>query len=94
MRPFAPRRKPALVLASMLALGLAAGVPTPASATINAAVTLDGPSADVIGVDGVAMAEDGSGGLVYRKRVEGRTHVFVSRYVDRRWQTPQRVDSG
>lgn len=94
VRPFASRRKPALVLASMLALGLAAGVPTPASATINAAVTLDGPSADVIGVDGVAMAEDGSGGLVYRKRVEGRTHVFVSRYVDRRWQTPQRVDSG
>jgi hypothetical protein len=91
VRPFAFRRLTALVLASLLVLGLAA---LPAHATISAAVTLDGPSADVIGVDGVAMAEDGSGGLVYRKRLDGRVHVFVSRYVDRRWQAPQRVDVG
>jgi hypothetical protein len=93
VRPFAFRRLPAPVVASLLALGLGLAA-APAHATINAAVTLDGPSADVIGVDGVAMAEDGTGGLVYRKRVEGRIHVFVSRYIGRRWQTPQRVDAG
>jgi hypothetical protein len=87
------RRKSALAFLSVLAVA-AASLPAPASATIAAAVTLDGPSADVIGVDGVAMAEDGTGGLVYRKRVDGRTHVFVSRYVDRAWQPPQRVDAG
>ncbi|MDO8212959.1 PKD domain-containing protein [Conexibacter sp. CPCC 206217] len=91
MRPFAFRRLPAPVLASVLALGFAAA---PVHATINAASTLDGPSADVIGVDGVAMSEDGTGGLVYSKRVDGRVHVFVSRYVGRRWQPPQRVDLG
>ncbi len=32
---------------------------------------------------GSAMAEDGTGGLVYLKRVEGVTHVFVSRYAGR-----------
>ena len=29
------------------------------------------------------MAEDGTGGLVYLKRVDGVAHVFVSRYVER-----------
>ena len=40
------------------------------------------------------MAEDGSGGLVYRKRVEGRAHVFAAQYVGQRWRAPQRVDVG
>lgn len=88
MRPFALRRLPALALLSLALLA------APAGATVSPAVTLDGPSADVVGVDGVAMAQDGSGGLVYRKRVDGRVHVFVSRYADRRWQPPQRVDAG
>ncbi|ADB53178.1 PKD domain-containing protein [Conexibacter woesei] len=88
MRPFALRRLPALTLVALAFLA------APADATVSPAVTLDGPSADVVGVDGVAMAEDGSGGLVYRKRLDGRVHVFVSRYVDRRWQPPQRVDAG
>jgi len=94
VRPFASRRLPAPVLASLLALGLAGAAAQPANATISAAVTLDGPSADIVGVDGVAMAQDGTGGIVYRKRVDGRVHVFVSRYVNLRWQPPQRVDVG
>jgi len=65
-----------------------------AQATINGAVTIDGPSNDVQGVDGVAMAQDGTGGLVYRKRLDGHTHVFVSRFVNRQWQPPQQVDVG
>ena len=31
------------------------------------------------------MAEDGTGGLVYLKRVGGVAHVFVSRYIGGRW---------
>jgi hypothetical protein len=38
------------------------------------------------------MAEDGSGGLVYLKRVEGVPHVFVSRCQGGHWQAPIRVD--
>ena len=40
------------------------------------------------------MAADGTGGLVYRKRVEGRSHVFVAQYVEGKWRAPERVDVG
>jgi hypothetical protein len=64
-----------------------------ARAVILPAVTIDGPSEDIIGFGGVAMAEDGTGGLVYLKRVAGVAHVFVSRYSEGHWQAPVRVDS-
>jgi hypothetical protein len=64
----------------------------PASAVILPAVTIDGPSENIVGFGGVAMAEDGTGGLVYLKRVNGVAHVFVSRYVGGRWLAPIRVD--
>jgi hypothetical protein len=64
-----------------------------ADAVILPAVTIDGPSPEIVGFGGVAMAEDGTGGLVYLKRVGGVTHVFVSRYLDGRWQAPIRVDT-
>lgn len=93
MRPSAFRpRAPALSCAAACALALS--VPAPAHATINAATVLDGPSAAIAGVDGVAIAQDGTGGLVYRRRVDGRVHVYVSRYADRAWSAPQRVDAG
>lgn len=40
------------------------------------------------------MAADGTGGIVYRKRVEGRAHIFVAQYVGDKWEPPQRVDVG
>ena len=67
---------------------------TTARASIAPATTIDGPSAAILGVDGVAMSEDGTGGLVYRKRVDGRVNVYVSRFTARGWQPPQRVDVG
>jgi hypothetical protein len=70
---------------------LAAG---PACAAILPAVTLDGPSEDIVAFGGAAMAEDGTGGVVYLKRVEGVPHVFVSRYIHGRWLAPIRVDVG
>ncbi len=75
------------VAASMLALHV-----RPARAVILPAVTIAGPSEDIVGFGGVAMAEDGTGGLVYLERVEGVAHVFVSRYVAGHWLAPVRVD--
>jgi hypothetical protein len=65
-----------------------------ARAVIQPAVTIDGPSESIVGFGGVAMAQDGSGGLVYLKRVDGVAHVFVSRYLQGHWQTPMQVDVG
>ena len=65
-----------------------------ARAVILPATTIDGPNENIVGFGGVAMAEDGTGGLVYLKRVDGVAHVFVSRYVEGHWQAPIRVDTG
>jgi hypothetical protein len=78
------------VALAVLALGVQARV---AHAVILPAVTIDGPSEQIVGFGGVAMAEDGSGGLVYLKRVGGVAHVFVARYAEGRWQAPIRVDA-
>ena len=80
---------PMLALAAVVLAGHA----QPARAMILPAVTIDGPSEDIVGFGGVAMANDGSGGLVYLKRVDGVAHVFVSRYVGGQWQAPIRVDT-
>jgi hypothetical protein len=63
-----------------------------ARAQIQPAVTLDGPSAQIVAFGGAAMAPDGSGGVVYLKRVGGVAHVFVARYVSRKWLAPVQVD--
>jgi hypothetical protein len=65
-----------------------------AEALILPAVTLDGPSEDIVGFGGAAMAEDGTGGVVYLKRVDGVAHVFVARYLNGRWLAPIQVDTG
>jgi hypothetical protein len=63
-----------------------------ARAVILPATTIDGPSEEIVGFGGVAMAEDGTGGLVYLKRVNGVAHVFVSRYSEGHWMAPIQVD--
>jgi hypothetical protein len=63
-----------------------------ARAVVLPAVTIDGPSEDIVGFGGVAMAADGTGGLVYLRRVGGVAHVFVARYVEGHWLAPIRVD--
>ena len=81
---------------SLLALALAAFFvhAAGARAIILPAVTIDGPSENIVGFGGVAMAEDGTGGVVYLKSVDGVPHVFVSRYVGEHWLAPMRVDTG
>jgi hypothetical protein len=68
--------------------------PQRAEAVILPATTIDGPSPEIVAFGGVAMAEDGTGGLVYLKKVEGVPHVFVSRFIEGHWLAPIRVDNG
>ncbi len=75
---------------ALIALTLAAGT---ADAVILPAVTVDGPSEEIVGFGGAAMAEDGTGAVVYLKRSGGVPHVFVSRFVNGEWQAPIRVDT-
>lgn len=82
-------------LLSLLACVLAWAGASPAHALISDAQIVDGPSAEIVDVGGVAMAEDGTGGLVYRKTAEdGRNHVYAAQFVDGKWRAPQRVDVG
>lgn len=64
----------------------------PAQALITPPVTVDGPSSEILDFGGVAMAPDGSGGLVYVKTVDGVPHIFACRYVGGGWSAPIRVD--
>jgi hypothetical protein len=86
-----PRRLGSLLMMS-IALACAAGAP--ARAEVLPAVTIDGPSPDVLELGGVAMAEDGTGGIVYRKNDGGVSHVFAARFDGAHWGDPQRVDVG
>jgi PKD domain-containing protein len=77
--------------ALLVLLALAAVEARPVRAVILPAVTIDGPSEDIVGFGGAAVAQDG-GGIVYLKRVGGVAHVFVARYVDGRFAAPLQVD--
>jgi hypothetical protein len=66
-----------------------------AHALISPIATIDGPSSEIVELGGVAMASDGTGGIVYRKRAEGgRPHIFAALYSNGSWSAPQRVDVG
>jgi hypothetical protein len=45
-------------------------------------------------VSGTAFAPDGTGGVVYRKLLDGVPHVFVSRFLHGKWGSPIQVDVG
>jgi len=55
---------------------------------------IDGPSPSITGLTGLAVARDGTGGLVYLKSVAGATHVFLSRLLAGVFQPPVQVDVG
>ncbi len=82
----------ALVSAALSVL-LGGLLPGSAGAVIQKAVTIDGPSPEIESFGGVAMAPDGSGGVVYLKRVGGVSHVFVAQYKGGKWLAPVEVDS-
>ena len=89
-----PRRArfgPLAIAATCSLLLLAPGT---AIAIVSDVQLIDGPSAEVVDVADAAMSEDGSGGLVYLKRVDGRPHVFAAQFSAGVWRPPQRVDVG
>lgn len=95
IRSLHARASPAAAIAACLLALLASGLDVQrAGAVIEPAVTVAGPSESIVGFGGVAMAQDGTGGLVYLRRVDGVAHVFVSRYLQGSWQAPIQVDAG
>jgi hypothetical protein len=81
-----------VLLAGLAALacltGSALGAPVPAPPS-----TIDGPSPDIVGLSDLSIARDGTGGLVYLKKVSGIAHVFVSRLVGGTFQPPEQLDA-
>jgi len=63
-----------------------------AAGIVQRATTVDGPSTAIVDFGGIAIASDGTGGLVYTKNVDGVPHVFAARYNGNRWSPPFRVD--
>jgi hypothetical protein len=87
----------------LLALGLMAALVAAAGATAATRrtpilsptnVVVDGPSPDIQSLNGLSIARDGAGGLVYIKNVGGAAHIFVSRLLGGSFQPPQQVDAG
>ncbi len=68
--------------------------PSGAGAVVSDVQPIDGPSADLVDVADAAMSEDGSGGIVYLKRVDDRPHVFAVQFRKGQWGSPLRVDVG
>src|SRR3954454_3987216 len=86
-----PRR---LCLSALLALLALAALPALASAAWFPAQPVDGPSPDIEKLGGVDLGRDGTGGLVYLKRVGGTPHVFLSRFNGGQFRPPEQVDNG
>lgn len=82
-----------MLLFALAASAVALVPATQAGAAVSPAQPLEGPSADVVDVGDAAMAEDGTGGVVYLKKEGGHNHVFVARFAGS-WEAPQRVDVG
>lgn len=94
--PLGTPRRPRLSVAGLtaaLVLGAALAVAGSAAAQPVAAAprVLDGPLVTPSGL-AASVARDGSGGLVYLKRVGGVAHVFVSTLIGGVFQAPVQVD--
>jgi hypothetical protein len=82
----------ALLTAACLSCLVDAAAANPAFAPSN--LVIDGPSPAIVGLDGLSIARDGTGALVYEKRVGGVDHVFVSRLLGGAFGFPRQVDAG
>lgn len=94
MRAALPRwisRLAALSLAACLTPLLGPGA---ARAVVSDVRLVDGPGADVVQAGDAAMSEDGTGGVVYLKEVDGHSHVFAAQFAGGAWGPPRRVDVG
>jgi hypothetical protein len=89
------RTATALLASALLCSAVVSSIAVPqAGAALFGASVIDGPSSAIVDVDGVAMAPDGTGGVVYRKVLAGQSHVFVARFAHGAWQSPIQADAG
>lgn len=91
--PFPPRLRLRPEAFAILCLALLAA-PASAVAIVSDVQPIDGPSADTIGIGDAAMSEDGTGGIVWLKRVDGHSHVFAAQFRNGAWGPGRRVDVG
>jgi hypothetical protein len=82
----------AVVLAAVAVLGASVPAALGAVAQPAAPVVIDGPSPDIVGLSGMSIARDGTGGVVYLKNVAGVLHVFGSRLLGGIFSQPQQLD--
>jgi hypothetical protein len=61
-------------------------------AAVAPPLTIDGPSSAIVSLDGVALAQDGSGAVVYRKLSGGVPHVFAALQTAGAWGAPAQLD--
>ena len=86
-----PRR---LCLTLLLVMSALAAAAPGAHAGWFPAEPVDGPAAEIESLGGVDLARDGTGAVVYIKRVDGVPHVFLARFYGGAWRAPERVDNG
>ena len=94
MRAALPRRFPCLVVLSLAACLTSLLGPGAARAVVSDVHLVDGPSAAVLEAGDAAMSEDGTGGIVYLRKVDGHDHVFAAQFAGGAWRPSQRVDVG
>jgi hypothetical protein len=82
----------ALAVGAAAAAANAAGPRSPTPAPTDALI--DGPSTDIQSLNGMSMARDGTGALVYLKDVLGVPHVFVSRLTGGGFTAAVQADPG
>jgi hypothetical protein len=80
-----------VLLAALAAAALAA---PQAHAAFFPSETIDGPSADILRMSDIDVAQDGNSAIAYLKRTAGAPHVWVSRMLNGTWQPPEQLDIG
>ena len=93
----AAKRQPglAVVFATFASLaGLLTAAPASAAPSPMPARVVVAPSGAVDSLNGLSIADDGSGGMVFLETVAGVPHVFVSRLEHGAWQPPEQADVG
>ncbi len=95
-RPAAPSIvRPAVMFASLASLaGLLTAAPASAAPSAMPARVVVAPSGALDSLNGLSIADDGSGGMVFLETVAGVPHVFVSRLEHGAWQPAEQVDAG
>lgn len=82
------------MLAILAALAAASAVTsTPAQAAFFAGDAIDGPSPDIRSLGDLDLARDGTGAIVYVKRVAGVDRVVAARFDRGAFQPPELVDA-